>query len=75
MAVTISESSKSVSLEATLNQALIPVLLLVVLLGSSVYLFGDGSSSGPNQIALIVCTAVAIVIGIRNGPHISLTIQ
>ena len=67
MAVTISESSKSVSLEATLNQALIPVLLLVVLLGSSVYLFGDGSSSGPNQIALILCTAVAIVIGIRNG--------
>ena len=67
MAVTISKSSKSVSLEATLTQALIPVRLLVVLLGSSVYLFGDGSSSGPNQIALIVCTAVAIVIGIRNG--------
>lgn len=67
MLVTISESSKSAPLEATLNQALIPVFLLVVLLGSSVYLFGTDSSTGPNQIALILCTAVAIVIGIRNG--------
>lgn len=36
----------------TLGQALVPIALLVALLAGSVYLFGDGSSSGPNQIAL-----------------------
>ena len=37
----------------TLVQALVPVGVLVGLLAASVYLFGDGSSQGPNQIALI----------------------
>lgn len=53
--------------EPTLLQALLPVLVLIGLLASSVYLFGDGSSSGPNQIALILAAAVAAVIGIRLG--------
>ncbi len=46
---------------------MVPVLLLIGLLGSSVYLFGDGSSSGPNQIALILCTGVAAIVGLANG--------
>ena len=53
--------------EPPLGQALVPVALLIGLLGSSVYLFGDGSSFGPNQIALILCTGVASVIGLVNG--------
>ena len=53
--------------EPTLGQALIPVALLVVLLASSVYLFGDSSSSGPNQIALILAAGLTILIGLRNG--------
>ena len=57
----------SVPREASLGQALAPVLLLIGLLGTSVYLFGDGSSSGPNQIALILCTGVAAVVGLANG--------
>ena len=52
---------------ATLRQALIPVLFLIGLLGSSVYLFGDASSSGPNQIALILAAGVAGTIGLANG--------
>jgi len=59
----MSEAKKGPSLAA----ALIPVLVLVALLASSVYLFGDGSSSGPNQIALILAAAVATVIGLRLG--------
>ncbi|MGP9801060.1 Na+/H+ antiporter NhaC [Rheinheimera sp. NSM] len=47
--------------------AAIPLLVLVVLLSASVYLFGDNSSYGPNQIALFMATAVAVVIGLKNG--------
>jgi NhaC family Na+:H+ antiporter len=50
-----------------LVQSLIPVLVLIGLLAAGVYLFGDGSSGGPNQIALILSAAVGIIIGIANG--------
>ena len=53
--------------EATLRQALVPVLFLIALLGTSVYLFGDSSSSGPNQIALVLSAGVAATIGLANG--------
>lgn len=53
--------------EPSLPQALLPVLVLIFLLASSVYLFGDGSSAGPNQIALILAAMVAAVLGARNG--------
>jgi len=51
----------------SLGQSLIPVLVLIGLLAASVYLFGDGSSGGPNQIALILAAGVGIIIGITNG--------
>jgi len=51
----------------SLPQSLFPVLFLVGMLASSVYLFGDGASSGPNQIALILSAAVAAAIGVMNG--------
>lgn len=51
----------------SLGQALVPVVFLVGLLSASVYLYGDGSSGGPNQIALILAAAVGLVIGVRNG--------
>lgn len=51
----------------SLGQALLPILVLIGLLAASVYLFGDASSSGPNQIALILGAAVAAVVGLRNG--------
>lgn len=53
--------------EPSLFQALIPVLVLIGLLAASVYLFGDGSSGGPNQIALMLGAGVAILVGLRNG--------
>jgi len=51
----------------SLGQSLVPVAFLIALLASSVYLFGDGSSGGPNQIALILSAGVGIVLGIYNG--------
>ena len=53
--------------DVPLHRALIPVALLIALLGASVYLFGDDSSSGPNQIALVLGTAVAAVVGLVGG--------
>ena len=47
--------------------SLIPVVVLVALLASSVALFGDGSSGGANQIALMLAAGVAILIGIGHG--------
>lgn len=51
----------------TLWQALIPVLVMVGLLASSVVFYADNSSYGPNQIALILSAMVGAIIGVRNG--------
>jgi Na+:H+ antiporter, NhaC family len=53
--------------EPTLGQALLPVGVLITLLASSVYLFGDDSSAGPNQIALILSATVGVLVALRNG--------
>ena len=51
----------------SLSDALLPIGVLVVLLSLSVYLFGDASSSGPNQIALMSAAFVAGLVGLKNG--------
>jgi Na+:H+ antiporter, NhaC family len=60
-------SDRSTARPPSLVQALVPVAFLVFLLGSSVYLFGDASSAGPNQIALILAAGVGIILGLANG--------
>jgi len=45
----------------------VPVAVLIGLLAASVYLFGDESSQGPNQIALLLSAGVGILIGLMNG--------
>ena len=47
--------------------ALFPLVVLLILLFFAVYLFGDDSSSGPNQIALMICAGIACIIGLKNG--------
>ncbi|MCJ8318441.1 MAG: Na+/H+ antiporter NhaC [Colwellia sp.] len=47
--------------------ALFPLVVLLILLFFAVYLFGDDSSSGPNQIALMLCAGIACIIGLKNG--------
>jgi len=37
--------------EPSLFDAMIPIVALVLMMGSAVYLFADNSSYGPNQIA------------------------
>ncbi len=53
--------------QPSLFQALLPVLVLIALLAASVYLYGDSSSSGPNQIALLLAAMAAALVGWRNG--------
>ena len=47
--------------------ALLPIILLVVLLGTNVYFFEDDSSYGSNQIALLIAALVAGGIGMYRG--------
>ena len=51
----------------SLLDALLPIGVLVILLSLSVYLYGDSSSSGPNQIALMCAAFVAGLVGLKNG--------
>jgi len=51
----------------TLIEAIIPVACLILLVGLSYYLFGDGGAAGPNQIALVIATMIAVIIGCRRG--------
>jgi len=53
--------------QPTLFDALFPIGILLCLLFLAVYFFGDDSSSGPNQIALILCAGIACIIGLKNG--------
>ncbi len=53
--------------DPSLLQALTPLLFLAVLLSLSVYLYSDDASYGANQIALLLATGVASLIGMRNG--------
>lgn len=47
--------------------SLAPIALLVVLLSTSVALFGSDASYGPNQVALIVASAATMLVGWRRG--------
>ncbi|WP_448566322.1 Na+/H+ antiporter NhaC [Thalassotalea ganghwensis] len=51
----------------TLTDALLPIVFMLMLLSLSVYFFGDDSSSGPNQIALLLSAGVATLVALKNG--------
>lgn len=50
-----------------LAAALVPVVALVGLLGLSFFLFGDAAAAGPNQVALVFCSIVAMLVAWRHG--------
>jgi NhaC family Na+:H+ antiporter len=64
----MSNSIESSSIKSpSLIDSLIPVFALVFMLSAGVVYFGDNSSYGPNQISLLLCMGIAIVIGFKNG--------
>jgi NhaC family Na+:H+ antiporter len=50
-----------------LLEAVIPVASLVVLVALSFFLFGDAGSGGPNQVAMVMATLIAVFIAWRRG--------
>ena len=48
-------------------EAIIPVASLIGLVALSYFLFGDAGALGPNQLALVVATLIALFIGWRRG--------
>ena len=53
--------------QLTLPLALTPIVFLISLLACSVFLFGSDSSYGANQIALVMATCVAALVGRKVG--------
>ena len=51
----------------SLTEAVIPIASLILLVGLSFYLFGDAGAGGPNQVALVMATMIAVFIGWRRG--------
>ena len=51
----------------TMLDAIAPIIVLIIMLSFSVYLYGDDSSYGANQIALILSASIAAIIAIKNG--------
>lgn len=51
----------------SMRDALIPLIALIFMLSGAVYYFGDNSTGGPNQIALLLATGIAVIIGIKNN--------
>jgi NhaC family Na+:H+ antiporter len=68
--MTVSEGPRAPGLV----DALVPIVVLVVLLAAAVFLFGNDSSYGPNQIALLLALGTAALIGRRIG-HPWATVQ
>lgn len=58
---------QTVPKEPSILDAFLPVISLVALLATAVAYFGNDSSYGPNQIALLLAMGIAVVIGIKNG--------
>jgi Na+:H+ antiporter, NhaC family len=51
----------------SMTQSVTPIIVLVALLSLSVWLFGEDSSQGANQVALTLAAAIAALIAIYNG--------
>ncbi len=48
-------------------EAVTPVASLIVLVALSYFLFGDGGAGGPNQVALVIATMIAVFVAWRRG--------
>ncbi len=53
--------------QVSLAESLIPVVVLVFLLGLSVFLYGDKAQSGASQMSLLISGGVALLIGWKNN--------
>jgi NhaC family Na+:H+ antiporter len=62
----VEENNKSIRPPSYLD-ALIPIIVLIILLASAVYLYGSDGTTGPIQVALMLSMMVAGLVGLKNG--------
>jgi len=62
----VEENNKSIRSPSYLD-ALIPIIVLIILLASAVYLYGADGTAGPIQVALMLSMMVAGLVGLKNG--------
>ena len=55
----------------TYLEAIVPIASLIILVALSYYLFGDAGAEGPNQVALVVATMIAVFVAWRRGHSLS----
>ena len=60
-------STSSEKREASLFEAFIPIIFLIVFLSINVSIFGDDALSGSNQIVLILSAMIAAIMAVRLG--------
>ncbi|MEM6767801.1 MAG: Na+/H+ antiporter NhaC [Bacteroidota bacterium] len=53
--------------KASLLEALVPIIFLIILLATNVILYGDDSLSGANQFVLLLAGGIAALVGMRLG--------
>src|SRR3954449_9273341 len=51
----------------TLLDALLPIIVLILLLATTIVLFGIGATNGPLQVALLLSAAFASLMAFKNG--------
>ena len=61
------DEKKSEIRPPSMTDALIPILAIIILLACAIYLYGDGAISGPTQVALMLATMIAGLVGLKNG--------
>jgi len=61
------KTHKSVIREPSLLDALIPILALIIMLSTSVYLYGADTNGGGSQVALLMAAMIAALVAIKNG--------
>src|SRR5512139_1038750 len=62
-----SEQKAKAIREPSLLDALIPLLFMIVLLATSIGLFGIDAATGPLQVALFMSAVVAAIVAHKNG--------
>lgn len=62
-----SSSAVSTTREPSLLDALIPILALIIMLSTSVYIYGSDSNGGGSQVALLMAAMIAAIVAIKNG--------
>jgi Na+:H+ antiporter, NhaC family len=55
----------------TLLDAIAPVVVLIVLLGLTIWLFGTAATDGPLQVALLLAASFASLVAFKNGYTVS----